>query len=381
MLRQEREKTGVERFLGRLSPYCIPRSGGSHAEAVEKSIPASPEKGYPGRGSRYKIFPMNHGSKWMQRLCRAVARYYLRKPDQADLLYLKHPAPRDLVTAALNEAAFRLGRARSHRLFALNVELTSRCNLACHHCPRGEDPPRREPDMDLDTFQRIVDATPRLRLLLPFQWGEPLLSPVLFDAVAYAARRGIRVMLTTNGTLLDERASQALLDSGLERLTLSFDGGLDSHRRLRGVDPGKVLENWERFKALRDLRGASCALDVSMVVDEETEPFIPEFRRLFAQRADRIPLIPRFVRKPRTRPCRELWRGVLVVLSSGLVTACCADPAGKLALGHVRTDTPAALFNGPAMQQLRRRHAALDFPDPCRCCGEYATEKASPRFS
>ncbi|MBU0756354.1 MAG: radical SAM protein, partial [Planctomycetes bacterium] len=187
-------------------------------------------------------------SKWMRFLCRFAARYYLRKPDQAELLLIKHPFFSDLWPALRNEAAFRLRRDRSCRLVALNVELTNRCNLNCTHCLRvgsGSRPPR---DMDFETFCRIIDHTPGLRTLLPFQWGEPLMSPILYEAIAYASQRKIRVMVTTNGTLLDESACKALLDAGLTRLTISFDGGMETHRTIRGSSPEEIVATVKRFK-------------------------------------------------------------------------------------------------------------------------------------
>ena len=236
--------------------------------------------------------------------------------------------------------------------------------------------------MDFDTFRRIVDGTPGLRILLPFQWGEPLLSPMLPRCIAYARQKHIRVMLTTNGVLLDEQRSRALLEAGLERLTLSFDGDLETHTALRGVDPEEILARARAFRRLRDRLGAACRLDLSMVVDRDTEPFMDAFRERFAGLADRIQYIPRFVKGRRTAPCRELWRGVLVVLSDGRVTVCCADPEGKGTVGNVHEgDMPAALFNGPALRRLRRMHRRRDFPDLCKSCAEYRSERVSPRFS
>ena len=69
------------------------------------------------------------------RLTDLVARHYLRRPDQAELLRIKFPDARSLAWGALNEAAYRLGTDRAARLTTLNVEVTNRCNLACSYCP------------------------------------------------------------------------------------------------------------------------------------------------------------------------------------------------------------------------------------------------------
>ena len=324
---------------------------------------------------------MTRESRLMRLICRWAARHYLNRPDQAEIIFIKYPRLRDLWPALANELCYRLRLSVSFRLVGLNVELTNRCNLSCRHCLKREPGGRPEQDMDLETFRRIVDQAPHLRTLLPYQWGEPLLNPILYDCIAHAARRGIRVMLTTNGTLLDESASKKLIEAGLSRLTVSFDGSRDTHSALRGSDPDLLIRNASRFRAIRDRSGASCALDASMVVDAQTEPFMEDFRALFEGIADRIQYVPRFVEGKRSTPCRELWRGVLVVLSSGEVTPCCADPAGRGAIGNVKDQPVTKLFNGEAMRRIRRLHKSGNFQGICRTCAEYRAACVSPRFS
>ena len=63
----------------------------------------------------------------------ALARVYLRKPDLAEFLALRCPDLASLWAAARNELAFRARLHRLPRLTTLNVELTSRCNVACSY--------------------------------------------------------------------------------------------------------------------------------------------------------------------------------------------------------------------------------------------------------
>ena len=43
----------------------------------------------------------------------------------------------------------------------------------------------------------------------------------IFDMIAYARQKGIRTMMTTNGTLLGSKVNHKILESGLTRLTFS----------------------------------------------------------------------------------------------------------------------------------------------------------------
>lgn len=317
----------------------------------------------------------------MKSLSRWIARHYLGKPDQAELIHIKVPQISDLRPAFMNEAAFRLKTRRSYQLTNLNVELTNRCNLSCDHCPGPGTSNKNRGDMDFETFKNIIDRCPHVKTLLPYQWGEPLLSPILFDCITYAKNRGIRVMLTTNGTLLSESICEKLIRSGLDRLTVSFEGDMETMAAIRGVDPNRIIKNAEQFKALCIQRGSPCQLDLSMVVDENTESKIDAFTELFRELADRVQLIPRFVSAKRTQPCRELWRGVLVVLSNGDVTLCCADQEGRAVVGNVKDKSPHELFNGPELRRIRALHRRREFPGVCELCSEYASQRVSPRFS
>jgi hypothetical protein len=310
-----------------------------------------------------------------------VARHYLGKPDLEEFLAIKFPDAGALLRGALNEAAYRLGSAASFRLETLNVEITNRCNLRCTYCPVNRDLARGKRDMPLDAFVDLLDRSPTIRNLLPFQWGEPLLHRDLFAMLEAARDRGVRVFLTTNGTLLDDAACRALLKSGVTRLTISVDGDDATHAASRGIELAPIRERVTALRRMRDAAGAPLAIDVSMVLDEQTAPGLEDYLGAWRGVVDRVQVIPRMIRGRRTTSCREPWRGLLVVLADGSATACCADSEGELALGNAFEQDPATIFGGEAMARLRRAHASLDLPTVCASCTEYADPRVSPRFA
>ncbi len=314
------------------------------------------------------------------RVADLVARYYLRKPDQAELLRIKFPTASALGWGALNEAAYRLRSTRSARLTTLNVEVTNRCNLRCGYCPVRLDPGRPRLDLPYDLFLDILERAPTVRTLLPFQWGEPLLHPRILDMLRAAAARGVRTFLTTNGTLLDRAMQEGLLTSGLSRLTVSVDGADEVHLRRRGVELAPIRERVQELCRRRDQAGSPLRVDVSMVLDETTASGYAEFVRAWEPVVDRVQAVPRLLSAPRGEACRELWRGLLVVLADGRVTVCCPDHAGDLAVGDVRAAAPAELFNGPRLRALRAAHARGRLPPRCASCGEFRHPLVSPRF-
>ncbi len=311
-----------------------------------------------------------------------VARLYLRRPELAAPIALRYQSARSLVAGVLNEVAYRRGWRRAPVLLSLNLELTNRCNLRCTFCPTGNRSMTRPAGlMSPHVFDRaLADGRP-LEFVLLFQWGEPLLHPQFAAMAARARRAGARTFITTNGTLLDERRVGALLDAGVDRVTVSVDGDAQTHERVRGISLELTEAGLNRLLRARNARRARTAVDVSMVVAPETEQAVDAFEARYTGRVDRVQRIPLLTHGERRTRCREPWRGGLVVLQDGRVTACCVDHDGELDVGDVRRESLRAIWNGSRMQALRRAHVSGELPDICARCTEYPTDAAAPRFS
>lgn len=112
----------------------------------------------------------------------------------------------------------------------LEVELTSRCNLACRFCPQTKLE-RSKGDLEYDTLERLLDRVADFVTLLNFSgFGEPTLHPRLFDCVRLAKAKGIpRVEIETNGTTTDEAFLDEAFASGLDILAINLDA-YDEHQ-------------------------------------------------------------------------------------------------------------------------------------------------------
>ena len=313
-------------------------------------------------------------------IARAGARFYLGKPDVAELLEVKFPTIGAVGDAVRNEIAFRRNAETSPILTSVNLELTNHCNLRCTICPVNTTMRRPKGFMDPALFRRIIDENAGFHFILAFQWGEPLLHPQFFELVRYAADRGVRTMITSNGTHLSPENRRKLLACGLERITFSVDGDAESHFAIRSYELEKLRRDVRLLIAERDAAGSALKIDVSMVVDASTEHALPAFRAEWTDVVDRVQWIPRIMAERRTTACRELWRGSLVVLWDGRVTVCCVDSEGLLTVGDAREAPLSELWNGEKLRALRRSHAEGNFPSLCAMCGEFASESVSKRF-
>jgi MoaA/NifB/PqqE/SkfB family radical SAM enzyme len=162
------------------------------------------------------------------------------------------------VVGRLGSALRGLGRPLQVRLLeAIQIEVTSRCNLRCVMCPvtaLGRDwHPRHLP---WDTFLRIAAAFAQTRFVHLQGWGEPLLHPRLLDMIRVAKDAGCRVGFTTNGTRLTVPIAEQLLDVGLDILAVSIAGATPAtHAGIRvGSALGEVLDHVRGLVAVRNGR-------------------------------------------------------------------------------------------------------------------------------
>ncbi len=116
-------------------------------------------------------------------------------------------------------------------------ESTAGCNLECIHCRRITVADQLLPQ-DLTTqesFDLIDQIAAFGRPIFVLSGGEPLFRPDIFDIARHATDAGLIVALATNGTLIDEDVAQKIKESGVRRVSISFDGAdAPTHDIFRG---------------------------------------------------------------------------------------------------------------------------------------------------
>jgi radical SAM protein with 4Fe4S-binding SPASM domain len=266
------------------------------------------------------------------------------------------------------------------------VETTAKCNLYCPMCPR-ESHPQPKSDMTTEVFESLVtQAGSTAEHMMLIGLGEPFMDPEIFQRIEYCHRHSISTLLSTNGTFLDEKCSAKVLDSPLEQITLSFDGfkkeTFEFYRK--GAKFEKVRDNFVRFSRMKKDRGSKLQIVVQMVKMDGNAAEVEDFLRFWRDvpgvdqlriKADETNLL-----RPDAghtgdewkHPCHYLWRGAVYVKENGDVYPCCQSYMldGK-PLGRVSQQPLVEIWNGPAMQEMRRLHAAGrgGEVDICgRCC-------------
>ncbi len=115
-------------------------------------------------------------------------------------------------------------------------ELTRRCNLNCLHC-RGAS---GFYDMDGPSRERCIEILNQIRKVgtpvVILTGGEPLLRHDIFDIAGYGTKIGLRMVLATNGTLLDTKIVEKIKKSGIKRVSVSIDSSNEEiHDKFRNT--------------------------------------------------------------------------------------------------------------------------------------------------
>jgi cyclic pyranopterin phosphate synthase len=109
------------------------------------------------------------------------------------------------------------------RIKSLRLSLTQRCNLDCFYCHKEGQEDGPDVEMGLDEIARLSSLFGAAGIgKVKVTGGEPLLRDDLADIVQALSEDMKEVSLTTNGTLLVDRARE-LRDAGLSRVNVSLD--------------------------------------------------------------------------------------------------------------------------------------------------------------
>jgi len=111
-----------------------------------------------------------------------------------------------------------------------------RCNLKCVHCYSQSHDRAYAGELSTAEGKNLIEDLARFGSpVILFSGGEPLLRKDLLDLGMLAAERGLRAVISTNGTLLTAKMAEDLKGIGLSYVGVSLDGMKETNDRFRGV--------------------------------------------------------------------------------------------------------------------------------------------------
>ena len=253
----------------------------------------------------------------------------------------------------------------------LQIEVTSKCNLACVMCP-STDLTRPRQNMDLALFEKIIaEAKGKSELAILHLMGEPLINPELDKMIKICKQANIRSVISTNGMLLDEQRQKSLCRSGLDTVILSFDGARkETYEKVRrGAKYERVKSNIEQFLKIKDRPHAVVQMISLDLTCREQE----EFKKLWEKYSADV------LSKPYTKwqgnlekinrlgggdhpalenkVCDRLWKWA-TIMQDGTVVPCCRDYDATIQFGNLRHNSIKEIWNNRKFADFRSKHAA-----------------------
>jgi 12,18-didecarboxysiroheme deacetylase len=114
--------------------------------------------------------------------------------------------------------------------------ITRACNLKCVHCYAHATEGSTADELSTAEGYALIDDLASFGApVLLFSGGEPLVRKDLPELAAYAVQKGMRAVISTNGTLIDESTAKTLKKIGLSYVGISLDGMQPVNDRFRGV--------------------------------------------------------------------------------------------------------------------------------------------------
>ena len=265
------------------------------------------------------------------------------------------------------------------------VEITNICNMACSFCHGHSRKPRQ---LTKEEFACILTQLQgQTQYIYYHLMGEPLTHPLLPEFIRMAGERGVRSMVTTNGTLLPKRGEE-LVNAGVHKVSVSLhsfeNGGEEQHR--------KYLTQVASFAEKASARGVIVCLRLWNKGYETGSPegilrrLLPGdwqentrgYRvrdKLFLEWGDRFGWPDKDNEIQEGVPVCYGMREQFGILCDGTVVPCCLDSEGVINLGNVFEKPLAEILSSPRAKAIGdgfRNGVAVE--ELCRRC-PYARKK------
>ncbi len=254
----------------------------------------------------------------------------------------------------------------------LQIEPTSICNYRCVFCYQTDNLFNKKTNgfmghMSLDTFQKIVDqAENNIEFISIASRGEPLICPDICEMLKYTHGKFLNLKLNTNASLLDEKKSHAILQSGVKTLVFSADAAetkLYSELRVNGKLE-KILKNIETFNSIKEkqYKDSQIITRVSGVKVSKSQN-IDEMESFWGKLVDQVAFVEYvpwenvYSSKATNikKPCSDLWRRMFIWWD-GKINPCDVDYKSELKIGNFSKLSLSDAWKSDYYQNLRKNH-------------------------
>ena len=158
--------------------------------------------------------------------------------------------------------------------------ITRRCNLRCVHCYAHATEEAEADELTTTQGKDLLDDLAAYGApVVLFSGGEPLVRKDLPELAAYAVSKGMRAVISTNGTLIRAATARTLKDIGLSYVGISLDGMREVNDRFRAV-PGAFDAALE---GIRNCQAAGIKVGLRFTINRFNVQEIPSIFQLIEE--------------------------------------------------------------------------------------------------
>jgi len=162
--------------------------------------------------------------------------------------------------------------SEKHKRPVVVWNMTRRCNLKCIHCYSSSRNIRYKNELSTDEGKKLIADLAAFRApVILFSGGEPLMREDLPDLARFAVDKGMRAVISTNGTLLTQKTAATLKKIGISYAGVSLDGMKITHDRFRGVEGAFDMT----LKGIRTCRDEGIKVGIRFTINKKNYTDIP----------------------------------------------------------------------------------------------------------
>jgi len=262
------------------------------------------------------------------------------------------------------------------------LEISNICNLHCSFCPGTKRPLKT---MTEDEFLLLIGKLKPYTDFLYFHlMGEPLCHPQLGHFLELA--QGYKVILTTNGTLLNRHREMLLNSPSLHKVNISLHSfeaneiGVSLKDYLAGCFAFAQAAQGKKIVTLRLWNQGGADEKNAEILEHLTEyfpqPWSNEARgtrlgnKIYLEYGDKFDWPDLSIVEGTDRIFCYGLRDQIGILCDGTVVPCCLDHEGDIPLGNLLTQDMEDILNSDRAQAIYNGFSNRKACEPlCRRCG------------
>lgn len=248
----------------------------------------------------------------------------------------------------------------------LQLELTNKCNSNCCFCPR-ERLVRPQGFMDYDFALAVINRAVELgvKMIKPQWFGESMLHPDYLKIIKYIKSKGLKVVITTNGSLLNKEMVDGLLALKPDRINISIDAGnkKDYEKIRRGLSWDVLMVNINYLSLLKKYSKIDCILQLDCLNYPGLDKV--ELQKTFENLFDNIILNELNGKPSGLGVCQHKVKNRLIVAWDGSCYLCCHDWLGYYEIGNLNNADMQEIWQGKKRLEYLNNLNKLEICQKC----------------